>query len=102
MGNLDDSPEQKPLDAMEVEHILDLLPKKHFDVIITHSPKGEYTKHLRHGEVGRAVIKHWNEGEIKADALWTFAYENGNKKYFPRAIEKASLFKTLLTSLFFI
>jgi LmbE family N-acetylglucosaminyl deacetylase len=96
MGNLDDGPEQKPLDAIEVErHILDLLPKKHFDLIITHSPCGEYTKHLRHEEVSRAVIMLWNEGKINADALWTFAYEDGNKKYFPKAIEKVSYVETL-------
>lgn len=96
MGNLDDGPEQKPLKNAEVEQtILDLLPKKHFDLIITHSPKGEYTKHLRHEEVSRAVIVLWNNGKIAANELWTFAYEDGNKKYFPRAIENASVLETL-------
>jgi LmbE family N-acetylglucosaminyl deacetylase len=96
MGDLDDGPEQKPLDAIEVEQqLLDLLPKKHFDLIITHSPKGEYTKHLRHEEVSRAVIMLWNEGKINTDALWLFAYEDGEKKYFPRAIKNASYFETL-------
>ncbi|WP_264564470.1 PIG-L family deacetylase [Flavobacterium sp. N3904] len=96
MGNLDDGPEQRSLETIEVEqHLLDLLPQKHFDLIITHSPKGEYTKHLRHEEVSRAVIMLWSEGKIYADALWAFAYEDGEKKYFPRAIEKASYFETL-------
>lgn len=96
MGNLDDEPEQKPLDTIEIEqYILDLLPKEHFDLIITHSPLGEYTKHLRHEEVGKAVIMLWNEGKIAANELWTFAYEDGNKKYFPKAIENASYFETL-------
>ena len=91
MGNLDDSSEQRPLETVEVkQHILDVLPKKHFDLIITHSPKGEYTKHLRHEEVSRAVIMLWNEGKINADALWAFAYEDRNRKCFPRAIEEAS------------
>lgn len=96
MGNLDDGPEQVPLDSFEVEqHILDLVPQKHFDLIITHSPKGEYTKHIRHEEVSNAVIKLWNEGKITAKELWTFAYEDGNKKHLPRAIEKASHFEKL-------
>jgi LmbE family N-acetylglucosaminyl deacetylase len=96
MGNLDDEPEQKPLETIEVEHhILDLLPEKHYDLIITHSPRGEYTKHLRHEEVSKAVIMLWNESIIKANELWAFAYEDGNKKYFPRPIEKASYFETL-------
>ena len=96
MGNLDDEPEQKPLNTTEVEqNILDLLPKKHFDLIITHSPQGEYTKHLRHEEIGQAVIMLWNENKIDTNELWAFAYEDGNKKYFPKPIEKASYFETL-------
>jgi len=96
MGNLDDEPEQKTLNAKEVEQeILDLLPKKQFDLIITHSPFGEYTKHLRHEEVGKALIMLWNEGKIATNKLWAFAYEDGNKKYFPKAIENASYFETL-------
>lgn len=96
MGDLDDEPEQKPLDTKEVEqHILDLVPQKHFDLIITHSGLGEYTKHLRHEEVSKAVMMLWNAGKINADELWAFAYEDGNKKYFPRAIENASYFETL-------
>lgn len=96
MGNLDDEPEQKPLGDIEVQQcLLDLVPKKHFDLIITHSPLGEYTKHLRHEEVSEAVIMLWNEGKIYADALWLFAYEDGEKKYFPRAIKNASYFEML-------
>ena len=96
MGNLDDEPEQKPLNTLEVEQkILDLLPKKHFDLIITHSPFGEYTKHLRHEEVGKAVIMLWNKDKIATNKLWVFAYEDGNKKYFPKAIENTPYFETL-------
>lgn len=96
MGNLDDEPEQKPLHAIEVEQkILDLLPNKHFDLIITHSPFGEYTKHLRHEEAGKAVIMLWNKGKIATNKLWTFAYEDGNKNYFPKAIENTPYFEKL-------
>jgi LmbE family N-acetylglucosaminyl deacetylase len=96
MGDLDDGPEQKPLDKKEAERtILDLLPPKHFDLIISHNPKGEYTRHIRHEEVGKAVIKLWHAGKISAQELWTFAYEDGNKKYYPRPVEKATIYLTL-------
>jgi len=92
MGDLDDGPEQKPLDEKEVERaILDLLPPKHFDLIISHHPCGEYTRHLRHEEVGKAVIKLWNNGRISASELWTFAYEDGNGKYYPRPEKDAAI-----------
>ena len=97
MGDLDDEPEQKPLSNDEVElAILDLLTKTHFDLIITHNPHGgEYTKHLRHEEIGKAVILLWNKGKIYTDQLWVFAYEDGNKAYYPKAIENASIYEVL-------
>jgi len=96
MGDLDDGPEQKHLDEMEVENvILDLLPPQHFDLIITHNPVGEYTRHLRHEETGKAVIKLWHEGKISTDELWTFAYEDGNKEYYPRPVENATIYRSL-------
>lgn len=98
MGDLDDGPDQNPLDDTEVERtILDLLPDKHFDLIISHNPSGEYTRHLRHEEVSKAVIRLWQTGRISASELWTFAYEDGNKKYFPLAIEKATIYHLLTT-----
>ena len=96
MGDLDDGPEQKPLDENELEHtILRLLPSIHFDLIISHNPDGEYTRHVRHEETGKAVIKLWNRGKISAKALWIFAYEDGDKNYYPRPIETASVFHIL-------
>lgn len=96
MGDLDDGPQQNPLKENEVENcILNLLPQKHYDLIITHNPSGEYTKHLRHEEISKAVITLWKEGKIAANELWTFAYEDGNKAYYPKAIERASLFQIL-------
>lgn len=96
MGNLNDGPEQKPLSEREVQHtILDLLPPKHYDLIISHSPTGEYTKHLRHEEVGNAVIALWQMGKISADELWVFAYEDDNKAHFPKAIENGTIYHTL-------
>ncbi|MCX6320535.1 MAG: PIG-L family deacetylase [Bacteroidia bacterium] len=96
MGDLDDGHEQKPLEEKEVENaILDLLPGRHFDLIITHNPTGEYTRHLRHEEVSKAVIKLWHAGKISANELWTFAYEDGNKEYYPRPVESATIYRTL-------
>ena len=98
MGDLDDGPDQKVLDVKELESvILDLLPQKQFDLVITHNPSGEYTRHRRHEEVSNAVIKLWQKGTIAADELWTFAYEDGNKEYFPRAIEHATSCRLLTT-----
>ena len=96
MGDLDDGPEQQPLDEIELEvAILQLLPSMHFDLIISHNPDGEYTRHVRHEETGKAVIKLWHAGKISASELWTFAYEDGNKKYYPRPIENAALYRVL-------
>jgi LmbE family N-acetylglucosaminyl deacetylase len=91
MGDLDDGPNQHPLEEKELEvEIVRLLPNTHFDLIITHNPTGEYTKHLRHEEISKAVITLWHSHIIDANELWTFAYEDGNKKYYPKAIENAS------------
>jgi len=91
IGDLDDGPEQKPLKENEVKQaILKLLPAKHFDLIISHNPNGEYTRHLRHEEVGKAVIKLWNAGEISTSELWAFAYTDHNKKHYPEADENSS------------
>jgi len=96
MGDLNDGPEQSPLDENELEStIIRLLPATNFDLIITHNSTGEYTKHLRHEEVNKAVITLWHSGKIVVNELWTFAYEDGKKKYFPRAIENANIFRTL-------
>jgi len=96
MGDLDDGPEQRPLNEKEVENaILDLLPTKHFDLIISHNPAGEYTRHIRHEETGKAVIKLWNTNKIAANEYWAFAYEDDNKKYFPKPDENASIYRIL-------
>lgn len=96
MGDLDDGPDQKVMDETEVEQaVLDLLPLKPFDLLITHNPSGEYTRHIRHEEVSKAVINLWHAGKISAGELWTFAYEDGGKKYYPRPREKASIYWNL-------
>jgi LmbE family N-acetylglucosaminyl deacetylase len=96
MGDMDDEPDQKPLDDNTVEElILKLLPQKHFDLIISHNPTGEYTRHLRHEEVSRAVIRLWVNGKISGNKLWTFAYEDGRKQYYPKPVETANIYRLL-------
>jgi pentatricopeptide repeat protein len=96
MDYLDDGPEQLPLEEQILEAtILKLLPVRHFDLVINHNPKGEYTRHIRHEETGRAVLKLWHSGKILTSEIWTFAYEDGNKKYYPRPVESAEMFQTL-------
>ncbi len=90
MGNLDDGPEQKSLPQSQVETAVRfLLPPVHYDLIITHSPAGEYTRHKRHEETGRAVSNLWEQKKINSDELWFFAYEDCNKTAYPRTIQHA-------------
>ncbi|MFW9909981.1 MAG: PIG-L deacetylase family protein [Candidatus Thorarchaeota archaeon] len=95
IGDLDDEPEQLPLSEVDVQQmVLSLLPKLHFDIILTHSPHGEYTRHRRHEETGIAVASLWENGVIKAKEVWMFAYEDGGKggkDDLPKAIKTAHL-----------
>ena len=92
MADIDDGPEQIPLAQNEMKNAIGtLLPTTHYDLIISHSPGGEYTRHRRHEEVSEAVIDLWHSGQIDASELWTFAYEDGAGNYLPRAIRTADL-----------
>lgn len=96
MADLDDGPDQIPLSPQELEStILNLVPSTLFDLLITHHPKGEYTHHLRHEEVSKAVVDLWNEGKIAARKLWTFAYQDADGVYFPEAMKDAGIVITL-------
>ena len=92
MGDMDDGPEQRAIPEAEVErNLLSLLPVHHFDLVVTHSPFGEYTRHRRHEEASRAVQSLWRSGRIRASMLWFFAFEDGGGRYPPRAVESAHL-----------
>ena len=92
MGDLDDGPDQEPLDTVIVQNtILELLSSNKFDLIITHSTSGEYTRHLRHEETAKAVFALWESGKLQAEQVWSFAYEDGQKKYLPRPDRDADL-----------
>lgn len=101
MGDVDDGPDQSPLDERELQvAIMDLLPGRYFDLIISHNPEGEYTRHLRHEEVGKAVINLWYSGKLTTDELQAFAYEDGNKAYFPQPVANAPVYYTLSKQIF--
>jgi LmbE family N-acetylglucosaminyl deacetylase len=90
MADLDDGPEQIQLDLRTVQAtILELLPSREFDLMITHSRSGEYTRHRRHEETARAVEALRDSGALSVKELWMFAYEDGSGNYLPRPIDGA-------------
>ncbi|MEI8037074.1 MAG: PIG-L family deacetylase [Verrucomicrobiota bacterium] len=92
MGDLDDGPEQVPLpDNLVRDTILELLPGRDYDLLLTHSPSGEYTSHRRHEEVSQAVLGLWRDGILRVKKLWQFAYEDGGGTHRPRPRMSASL-----------
>ena len=92
MGGLDDGPDQRPVPVDQVQAlILSLLPRRSYDLILTHGPRGEYTRHLRHEETAAAVRALWQAGTLAAGELWNFAYEDGGGAYLPRADQGASM-----------
>jgi LmbE family N-acetylglucosaminyl deacetylase len=96
MGNLDDGPEQKPLGAAEVQDaIMDLLPARHYDLVLTHSPCGEYTRHRRHEEVSQAVVALCESGRLSVGEIWMFAYEDGAGEHLPQAVVGSDVYYCL-------
>lgn len=90
MAALDDRPDQTPLDPRDVEEtILSLLPEGRVDLVLSHSPLGEYTRHSRHEAVGRAVLELWSAGRLAADAVWAFAYDDAGGARLPTAVPHA-------------
>jgi LmbE family N-acetylglucosaminyl deacetylase len=92
MGDLNDGPEQSALNNSQVQRtIMELLPCDRFDVVITHNMAGEYTRHLRHEETAKAVMRLWETDKLVAREMWSFAYEDGGGKHLPRADKVADL-----------
>jgi LmbE family N-acetylglucosaminyl deacetylase len=84
MADLDDGPDQAPLPAPVVEQtVTQLLGRRPFDLILTHGPRGEYTRHRRHEECCQAVVALWRSRTIDTRQLWMFAYEDGGRAYLP-------------------
>lgn len=94
--DLNDGPEQIHLDNDEIQDtILRSLLGSQFDLVICHSPAGEYTRHRRHEEIGEAVITLWRDGKLGTKELWIFAYEDGSRAYPPRPIPSAHVYQQL-------
>jgi hypothetical protein len=85
MADLDDEPSQKPLSTdiiqLEITFILDV---HSYDIIITHHPLGEYTKHLRHEEISLAVSHLIQNKIFKCKKFLTFAYFDNEKEFLPK------------------
>ena len=96
MADLDDEPGQVPLPIEQVqETIVQLLAGGSYSLVLTHGPKGEYTRHRRHEECCQSVVALWRSGGIDTERLWTFAYEDGGRAYLPRARDDADWLHTL-------
>lgn len=96
MADLDDGPEQSPLvDELVEQSLLECLPSRSFDRILTHSPLGEYTRHLRHEDVARAVLRLWLRGTLSAPELWLFAYDDDGGTHLPSARPDADILREL-------
>jgi LmbE family N-acetylglucosaminyl deacetylase len=92
IGDLDDGPDQQPLNHRQLRNtIIELLPTATFDLVITHGLWGEYTRHLRHEETGKAVMSLWETERLSAKTIWRFAYEDGGGKYLPRPMRDADV-----------
>lgn len=96
LGDLDDGPEQTPLPPADVQSaVLALTGSGEYDLILTHSRSGEYTRHRRHEEVGAAVLDLWDAGRIASRELWTFAYHDSEPAHIIQTIKGADIIEHL-------
>lgn len=92
MADLDDGPDQHSLDDGQLRQtVLRLLHGSRFDLLITHGPRGEYTRHRRHEECCRAIVELWKNEYIHTDELWLFAYEDAGGTRLPHVNHRADL-----------
>jgi LmbE family N-acetylglucosaminyl deacetylase len=92
MADLDDGPEQTPLPENRVQNsIMQLLPSDRYDLIFTHGFFGEYTRHLRHEEVSRAVMVLHRARCLQACQVLCFAYGDDNRKQLPQVDDRADI-----------
>jgi LmbE family N-acetylglucosaminyl deacetylase len=96
MGDLDDGPAQKPLRRVEVEDaIMNLLPSRGYDLVLTHGWWGEYTRHRRHEEVAKAVMALRESGRLSIGEIRMFAYQDGGGKRLPCPVEDSDIYSRL-------
>jgi LmbE family N-acetylglucosaminyl deacetylase len=90
MADLDDGPDQAPLPVELVEETTNrLLAGNSYDLVLTHGPLGEYTRHRRHAECCHGILELWRSGGLSTNRLWMFAYQDGGRAYFPRVRDDA-------------
>lgn len=100
MADLDDGPGQTPLaDNLVQRTILELLPSHHYDLIVTHGFWGEYTRHLRHEEVSRAVMALRRTQRLHAHQVLRFAYADDEGKHMPLPDKRADIVMQLSASI---
>jgi len=101
MANLDDGVEQTPLDPSVVRHVIrEGLPRRAYDLVVTHGPAGEYTRHRRHEECYQAVMALWTDGQLRAGQLKLFAYDDQEGTKLPQARANADELQTLDADIF--
>jgi hypothetical protein len=92
MLDLDDGPHQSALtDELVQNTFLNAVEGTSYDLLITHSPFGEYTRHLRHEEIGRAASVLWEKEKLDIGEMWMFAYSDGNRTHLPVATDTADI-----------
>lgn len=92
ISDLDDSPVLAVLseDLVEIRQRVLGLPLRAFDLIFTHGPAGEYTRHLRHEQTHEAVRHMVADGELTGK-LVAFAYQDCGGTCSPRPASDASI-----------
>lgn len=100
MADLDDGPDQLPLSVKTIQQtILELLDDRSYDLVITHSPQGEYTRHRRHEEAWQAIWPLWRRRQIRSESLWAFAYSDAEGSQKPTVEPDAHLLLPLDASI---
>lgn len=85
MADLNDGPTQEPLDPCLLRDVIRRkLPSRHYELIVTHNPKGEYSKHLRHEECAKNVIFLWSQHLLHTTEMKLFAYADQGPHTLPR------------------
>jgi hypothetical protein len=86
MADLEDGVAQEPLARpLTAATIARHLPSRNYDVILTHGPRGEYTRHRRHEECCLAVAALWTTRQLHTEQVMLFAYRDDDGHDWPRA-----------------
>ncbi|MEN6370550.1 MAG: PIG-L family deacetylase [Armatimonadota bacterium] len=97
ISDLDDSsPILAPLspDLNEIKRRISLLALHKPDLIFTHGKTGEYTRHMRHEQVHRAVCDMVDSGDIAGELIF-FAYDDCGGERRPQPLANADITLTL-------